>query len=140
VTLKAEKPKAAKYPKTLETLGDHVRKKRLDLGLIQRNVADQIGVSESTIYNWERNSNSPQVHQIPAVIRFLGYNPFPSEVSFADTLMVARRMLGLSQKAMAERLGIDPGTLKNWENGKRPSMKLKRQIGDFIGFCETALE
>jgi len=39
------------------------------------------------------------------------------------SLMAARRTLGLSQKAMAKRLGIDPGTLQAWESGKAMPIK-----------------
>jgi transcriptional regulator with XRE-family HTH domain len=119
VRLKAEKPKSPKYPKYLKSIGDHIRKKRLDLGLLQRDVAAQIGVSQDTIYNWERNANSPQVHELPAVIRFLGYNPLPLARTAPDRLVRARHELGLTQKAMAGRLGIDPTTLARREKGKK---------------------
>lgn len=124
MALKASKPKSPKYPKKLKTLGDHIRKKRLDLGLFQRDVADQIGVSEATIYNWERNTNSPQVHDIPAVIRFLGYNPLPSSSSFPEQLRYKRRLLGLSQTGMAKRVGVDPTTFRKWDQGRaRPTRR-----------------
>jgi hypothetical protein len=35
VTLTAKKPLSEAYPKTLKTLGDHLRKRRLDLNLFQ---------------------------------------------------------------------------------------------------------
>lgn len=68
-----------------------------------------------TICNWERNTTSPQVHQMPAVIRFLGYDPLPVPKSRADSLKRARQLLGLTQRAMAGRIGIDPMTLGRWE-------------------------
>jgi len=114
-------------------LGDHIRKRRLDLGLFQKQVAERIGVDKTTVYNWECHKSSPQVHQLPAVIRFLGYKPFPSKESFSEKLTAVRRALGLNQTAMARRLGIDPGTLRSWENRKRcPSKKLRRNIGHFL--------
>jgi transcriptional regulator with XRE-family HTH domain len=103
--------------KILQTIGDHIRKKRLDIGLLQSDVAERIGVSEATIYNWERNANSPQVHDIPAIILFLGYNPLPAAKSLGKKLLWARRKLGLTQRTMAERLGIDPTTLARLERG-----------------------
>jgi transcriptional regulator with XRE-family HTH domain len=75
VRIKAEKPKSRKYPKELKTLGDHIRKKRLDLGLLQAEVAERVGVTASTIFNWERNRVSPQARHIRKIIRFLGYKP-----------------------------------------------------------------
>jgi transcriptional regulator with XRE-family HTH domain len=50
------------YPKEINTLGDHIRKHCLDLKLLQRHVAEQIGVHEQTIAGWERNrSGHPPV-------------------------------------------------------------------------------
>jgi transcriptional regulator with XRE-family HTH domain len=125
VRLSASKPKSSKYPKKLESIGDHIRKERRDRGLLQRDVAKRIGVSECTIYNWERNATSPQVHQLPGIIRFLGYNPLPPAVSIPEKLRAVRGELGLSQAAMAKQLGIDPGTLRRWENGVIPSNRTR---------------
>jgi transcriptional regulator with XRE-family HTH domain len=47
------------YPKELRTLGDHLRKRRLDLGLLQRQVAEQLGVDKTTVYNWESHRTAP---------------------------------------------------------------------------------
>jgi transcriptional regulator with XRE-family HTH domain len=113
----------------LKTLGDHIRKKRLDLLLLQAEVALQIGVDEPSVYNWERNRIFPQVHQIPKIIEFLGYNPMPTPKTLTEKLIAARENLGLTQKAMAERLGVDPTTLARWEKGKRnPSRKVWKRV------------
>src|SRR4030095_6342099 len=98
VRLKAQKPKPPKYPKTLRPLGDHIRLRRLDLVLLQREAAVPIGVSEASIYNWERNRASPQVHQLPGVIRFLGYDPHPAPRSFSERLTAIREGLGSAKK------------------------------------------
>ena len=58
-----------------------MRKHRLDLQLLQKQVADQIGVDELTVTNWERNATVPAIRHIPAIIRFLGYDPLPSSNS-----------------------------------------------------------
>jgi len=76
--LAALKPKSIKYPKTLNTLGDHIRQKRLDLALLQSDVARLLNANEITIYNWENNRNVPQVHRIPKILAFLEYNPLPA--------------------------------------------------------------
>jgi len=117
VALKVKKLKSPKYPKKLETLGDHIRKRRLDLGLFQKEVAEKIGVDETTIYNWERNATNPPNRHIPRIIEFLGCNPLPNPNTLAEKLIMARKTLGLSQKAMAKWLGVDPTTLARWEKG-----------------------
>jgi predicted ATPase with chaperone activity len=60
IKLNELKPKAKGYPKKINTIGDHIRKKRLDLDLLQEHVAAQIGVAEITICNWETNRYEPQ--------------------------------------------------------------------------------
>jgi transcriptional regulator with XRE-family HTH domain len=86
--------------------------------LFQKQVAEQIGVSDATIFNWERNVTNPPSRQIPQIIRFLGYNPLPAPKSLAESLIAARQILGLTQKAAAKKLGVDPTTLARWEKGK----------------------
>ena len=47
IELKAPKPLyPIGYPQILKTLGDHIRKKRLDLGLLQRDVAKMIDTTD----------------------------------------------------------------------------------------------
>lgn len=97
---------------------------------MQRQVADQIGVDEATITNWEGNAATPTIRYIPAVIRFLGYNPLPPANSFPERLATARKVLDLSQRKMAEKLGVDPATLMGWEAGRhQPTGKSLDVIG-----------
>ena len=63
------------YPARPVTIGDHIRKKRMDLGLIQREVAEIIGVTESSIWNW-KHGVEPEQHHNPKIIKFLGDIPF----------------------------------------------------------------
>jgi len=51
-----EKQPLAGYPTNPVTIGDHIRKRRMDLGLLQREVAEIIGVTESSIWNWEHGT------------------------------------------------------------------------------------
>ncbi|WP_425563418.1 helix-turn-helix domain-containing protein [Luteolibacter yonseiensis] len=54
-------PKA--YPLKVETVGDHIRAVRLRRGLEQSEVAEILGVSKETVWNWENHRNAPLVHQ-----------------------------------------------------------------------------
>jgi len=73
--VRVAKPKPERYPKELNTLGDIIRARRIDLGLFQSQVAEQIGVHELTVTNWERNATQPPVEYHLAIIRFIGYDP-----------------------------------------------------------------
>jgi DNA-binding transcriptional regulator YiaG len=55
---------------------------------------------------------------MPAILQFLGHDPLPPAISIPERLATARRVLGLSQRKMAEKLGIDPATLQGWEVGQ----------------------
>lgn len=48
-----------KYPKHPRNFGEMIRKKRMDLGLTMKNIAERTGVSETTIYNWEIKNRTP---------------------------------------------------------------------------------
>jgi transcriptional regulator with XRE-family HTH domain len=122
--IRLPKPKPTAYPLRISTLGDHIRKRRLDLKLFQAQVAARIGVDEATITNWEGNRTAPAVRHIPAIFEFLGYDPIPDPPSFPERLATYRRRLGLSQRRLAEKLGVDPTTVRDWEAGRhRPTEK-----------------
>lgn len=90
-------------PEKLETLGDHLRRRRLTLKLIQRQVAKQIGVDASSIHNWETNLSKPSLPFMPAIVTLLGYNPAPPPKGWADRLVRGRKSIGLSsEKRQAE--------------------------------------
>src|SRR5262249_48111310 len=118
VQLRAFKPKASDYPKEVNTLGDHIRKKRLDEKLLQGEVAYRIGVDETTICNWETNRTEQNVRHMPRIIDFLGYVPYTSPKSFGEWLKACRTAAGLSQRRLAKSLGMDPTAVRDWENGK----------------------
>ncbi len=135
ITLKSRKPSSFPYPKRLKTLGDHLRKKRLDLKLQQKEVAKKLRVDETSIYNWENNRASPSLYRLPKIIKFLGYIPNSLKTKTpGEKIAASRRFLGLTQKELAHRLGIDPSTLGRWEKGKStPSKKeLERLNNIFI--------
>ena len=133
VTLKGPKPLPLGYPKRLKKLGDHIRKKRLDLRLLQRQVAEQVGVTETTIYNWENNRSTPALRHIPAIIRFLGYFPLQTPESLPEKLILARRTRGLSRKRMAKTLGVNESTLARWETRKgHPSKESLKVLKAFF--------
>jgi transcriptional regulator with XRE-family HTH domain len=117
------------------TIGDHLRKKRLDLSLLQREVALLLQSTECSVYLWEANRTSPALPFLPNIIEFLGYCPFDPGWTPGERHVWIRRYLGLSQEAMARRLRVDPGTLARWERGERkPKGELLTSLLRFIAF------
>jgi transcriptional regulator with XRE-family HTH domain len=122
-------PKRRLYPRKLKTLGDHIRNKRLERGLSQREAAKAIGVEVTTLRNWEANRTAPRTRYLPAVIGFLGYTLFEPPASFGDWLRLVRRSAGMSQRRFAAALGVDPSTVQSWERGRhRPTNKSVRKV------------
>jgi site-specific DNA recombinase len=126
-------------PEELNSIGDHLLRKRLVLKLLQRQVAEQIGVDKTSIANWEGNRSKPGLAYMPAIIRFLGYNPLPPADGWADRLVHCRTARGLSQRESAEEIGVDTCTLARWERGERePAGALAVQAMRFIAAVEMA--
>jgi len=123
--LKAKKPvHREKYPDICRTWGDWIKCRRLDLKLSKHQLSLRLYVSDITIYLWERNRVDPSLAQIPKIIKFLGWDPFEKETeNLGDRLREYRRIHGLTQKKLAEQLGVDPTTLAGWETGKRRTSK-----------------
>jgi DNA-binding XRE family transcriptional regulator len=137
LALRAKKPKSEAYPAELITYGDHLRAMRLDLGLLQGQVAAKIGVNETTVYNWENNRGAPSVSLIPQIIRFLGYCPYTPALPISGKLRVWRQSLGYSQEGIAAVLQIDEGTWRRWEAGMRnPPPKYQQRIKLFLNTLE----
>jgi DNA-binding transcriptional regulator YiaG len=62
-------------PKVPWTAGDHLLKRRRDLGLTQAQVAKTLGVKVGTITSWEKNRQEPCGERLGGILRFLGYDP-----------------------------------------------------------------
>ncbi len=134
--LKSPKPFDRAYPTELRSIGDHVRKRRLDLGLLQREVALQIGVDETTVFNWEAGTATPSLRALPAVIRFLGYDPprIPDAADWGGLVRYLRQRHGLSMDALAELLSVDPTTVRGWEQGEhKPQPRLYARLVEVLG-------
>ena len=74
VRLVANRPPPPGYPLDPISLGNHLRKKRLDLGLSQKGLAARLQVSVGTLCNWERD-RFLQKRFIPRLQGFLGCCP-----------------------------------------------------------------
>ena len=124
-----------RIPVKPRTVGDHIRLRRLGLKLLQKDVAEQLGLDKTSIFNWEGNKSSPEIRYMPAIIDFLGYDPLPEGNGWGERLVRQRTALGLTQKESAQRLGVDPSTLAKWERGEREPaaahlVRVKRFLND----------
>ena len=107
VHLRGQERPSAEYPAEIQTLGDHIRKHQLDLGLLQKQVAVQLPTTPRA-HNWESGHISPGFWYFSAIRLFLGYLPIPDTGTLADELEVHRFVRGWSQKEAARDLGVHP--------------------------------
>nr|WP_317166116.1 helix-turn-helix transcriptional regulator [Sphingobacterium sp. SGL-16] len=126
------KPTAVFIPETPSFLGEHIRKKRIEKGLFQTDLARLFNVTHDCITYWENNRSKPQVQHYPDIIEFLGYFPFELDIStFEGKIKAYRYINGLSQKNFAKNMGIDPATVTRWEEGKGRGPK-RKEIEAFL--------
>ena len=123
-------------PKTLTTLGDHIRKRHLDLGLWQKVVAATLGVTVSGVTNWELNRVIPYFTYLPKIIAFLGYIPPPFDKmssNIIEQMKLYRLTHGMSQERFAKLVGEDETTVAQWERGEhKPTRKLIKRLSAFF--------
>ena len=77
------------------------------------------------------------VHLIPRITQFLGYTPplFAGHTT-GQKIVAYRHVRGISQRALALKLKVDPGTLGRWERDESlPTGKLKTRLEPFFREC-----
>jgi len=126
ITLKALKPKETDFEP--QTLGEDIRKRRLQLGLTQKQAAERLGVTHWTVLNWEKDHTERPIESMPDIIRFLGYDPFPEPKNLPERLLAKRRAMGWSIREAARQLGVDEGTWSAWERGDVISSRKHRVL------------
>ncbi|MPZ29576.1 MAG: helix-turn-helix domain-containing protein [Rhodospirillales bacterium] len=137
LTLKALRKKDySEYPKTL---GEHLKKRRRELGLLQREAGEWMGVSADTIVNWEKDRARPVPSQFKPVVAFLGYDPTPVTASLAERFEAKRRSLGATIDQVAQYLGWDEGSLRRYLRGEwQLSCERADALEEFLGLTAPA--
>lgn len=67
------------YPETPKTIGEAIRKRRLDLGIRQIDAAKIIGCNEMSVVNWEKGHFAPRANHMEGVTKFLGCSPLRNQ-------------------------------------------------------------
>ena len=138
VPLKIQWVRPKDYAETPQSLGEHLRKRRTEQRLIQKEVAKQLGVNTWTYILWEQDRSTPTIRYYPGIFAFLGYDPFPAPRTLSEQIASKRRELGLSVKEVAGSLGVDEGTVSRWESGDWKPRKSGRAVQTFLGSTKSA--
>lgn len=141
-------------PKEPKTIGEFLRKRRLELGIFQSEAALKLGVSTVTLSRWECGKVYPTWPQQPSVTAYLGHNPFTDPAlgkpKGNESQRVAFLGSGESQnlgqqivshclkmrktiRKFAEEAGISSKTIWNWKTGRRqPSRAAHKRIAELL--------
>ena len=113
--LRALKPKG--YPENPTTLGEHLRKRRKELGLTLEGAADQIGVSPGTVMAMEQGRLlAPSMATFSEVLSFLGYYPYAVS-NLEERLLKLRRINGWTLPQAARKAKAHAEAWSRWERG-----------------------
>ena len=64
-------------PAEPQTLGEHLRVKRIDMGLTQPQLSEKLGVAWQTVERWEHNYRPIRPASRAKIVAFLGFDPVP---------------------------------------------------------------
>lgn len=131
-----QRPKPEGYPKELKTIGDHIRKWRIDNWLVQRDVAKILGVCEDSVVGWEIRGISPAIRYIPAITQMLGYLPIEVNTStIAGKITHYRYSRGITQGELAKELGVNESTVFHYEKGTHwPQKGVLKKLQKVLNF------
>jgi transcriptional regulator with XRE-family HTH domain len=115
LVLKGLKPKEVALEP--QSFGEHIKRRRLELGLSQPQAAESLNVDPITVLNWERGKTKPLIRSLPAIFAFLGYTPVAQSSAVSERLLEFRQQRGWSIRDAAQHLGVDPTTWGDWERG-----------------------
>ena len=114
-------------PKEITEMADKFRWYRYKKALLQREVADYIGIDRSTYVGYEKTGRGyyPIEHMeklatlfgIPVTDMLDGYNRFLYDGQ-GRQIRERRKHLGMTQREYAALLGVPLGALKRWEQNK----------------------
>ena len=109
-----------------ENLPDKLRYYRQRAGLLQKEVADRLGIDRNTYSRYESPNRGrypeeklkalAELYGLPQKELSDGYNEFLKNQG--DIISEKRSELGLTQKEFAKRVGTKLANLKRWERGE----------------------
>ena len=58
------------YEEKVDTVGDNIRHLRKDLGLTQKELGDEVGLTQGQISDYERGRRTPSLHSLDKLLMF----------------------------------------------------------------------
>ena len=124
--------------------GHGLRALRQSAGVPVRRIARRLGITTATVYNWEAGRvRIPESHvpalasvldtEVPALTRQLVAAPATRLRAPVPQLRRLRRRTGLSQEAVARRVGTTRHRVGAWEHGEQPPLWALRRLAAVYG-------
>ena len=111
-------------PSQITEIADKLRWYRYRKALLQREIAELIGIDRSTYIRYEEYGHDyyplehmiklAELYEIPVTDLLDDFNLF-LYINQGEQIRAKRMQLGLSRKEYAKILGVHPGSLKKWE-------------------------
>ncbi len=117
-SLTARRPQPAGIPEECFTLGDHIRKARIERGQYQPDLAKLFRVTTNTVTSWEMNHTEVWRKYYVVIEKYLGY--MPEEFGLTDLakkLVSYRFEHDLSIQELADIIGVDNTCVISAEKG-----------------------
>ena len=129
---------------SLESVADKLRYARLSAGLHQDALANMVGMSRSALLRYENGQVAEEYMEIGwlmdialacGVDKHFCCNPYHMFILQDAGAQVKqyRLAVGLTQKRLAERLGVNVSTVKGWEWGKnKPPLRVWELVSSLL--------
>jgi transcriptional regulator with XRE-family HTH domain len=113
-----------------QALGEALRRARDTAGMRQVDVAKKTGIADTQLSDWENARAAPNIFTLQALAKAYGISldelvrsappePYGFWARLGLELRSARDTAGLEQREVAEKIGIPPSTLSDYEGGAR---------------------
>lgn len=126
-------------------LGNNIKKYRLLMNFTRKDLAQKIGVTESTVSRYESNERTPNLKILKSIADALGVtindlinnienNMIDENVSIGDKIKEYREIINITQKDLAEKSGLSESAIKYYETNKRnPKLETLSKIAEALG-------
>jgi transcriptional regulator with XRE-family HTH domain len=121
-----------------------IRRARLDRKMKEKELAFLLKVDPATIQNWEIHSIMPSTRYLSKLEQVLNIK-FPASLlnnlylknptTLGEKIKQKRLKLRLTQKELANKLGVTPEIISEWEKGKhKPTKRNLERLKVILGF------
>ena len=118
----------SEYPKTPDTLGKKIRKKRMDLGLTLLEIAKQVGITESYLSRIEADKQIPTMFVTIKIAKILNEdlnNYLQTSAMKAQSLETWREMVNTLNVILPPS---EKAALAKMLNGPKPNPKVSKNL------------